>query len=39
MMCVFRRKLWLSILAWTVMGTGIALAITPVYSDIYGTAK
>ena len=33
------RKLWLSILADTTLGVGLALLVIPVYPDIYGIAK
>jgi len=36
---IFCRKLWLSILAWAVLGVGTSMALIPVYSDICGIAR
>ena len=38
-LCIYSRKLWLTILAWGVIGIGTAFAIVPIYSDMYGIAK
>ena len=36
---LLHRKLWLSIVADTVLGAGLALLVIPVYPDLYGIAQ
>jgi len=36
---VFHRKLWLSILAWAIIGVGTSFALTPSYADMDEIAK